>query len=143
MSVARWIDGVAVAGPGSGTSYATANVAAIAALWLSRHGWTALRERYGATPLTEVFRHLLRVTARRSAAWPSGCGAGIVDAGALVHATLPATDSLVPPLDMLEGASGGDPLALERLQLELLGLSEPGKASGLDFASARLRARAS
>ena len=47
-------------GNGDGTSYATAHVAAAAALWCRFHGLSALRQRYGhAWPFVEAFRQCL------------------------------------------------------------------------------------
>jgi serine protease len=70
----------------SGTSYATAHVAAAGALWLERRGgWAALRQRYGAAGLAGLFREALQASARKPAGWdPMRDGAGILDADALL-----------------------------------------------------------
>ena len=74
----------------SGTSFATAHTAGIAALWLEVHGREALIAKYGKRGLVEQFKALLMKTSRRPADWDSGrFGAGIVDAEALLKAPLP------------------------------------------------------
>jgi len=75
----------------SGTSYATALTAGACALWLQRHGRAALFARYGVG-LGEAFRSVLQSSTRKVPGWPKKkAGPGIVDAGALVNAALPAT----------------------------------------------------
>lgn len=76
----------------SGTSFAAPTVAGAAALWLVRHGRAALLAQYqGGPKLAEVFKHLIRSTARVPAGWDtSGYGAGILDVSALLNAPLPA-----------------------------------------------------
>ena len=77
---------------GSGTSFAVALTAGVAALWLAYHGRDELIAKYGRPNLQAVFTDLLRRTARRPAGWnASQYGAGIVDAEALLAAPLPAT----------------------------------------------------
>jgi subtilisin family serine protease len=80
--------------PETGTSYAVAHVAGVAALWLAHHGPGALRERYG--PLVQTaFLHLLRRTSRVPVGWDATrWGAGIVDATAMLAAPLPDPDEL-------------------------------------------------
>src|SRR5262245_5870576 len=77
---------------GSGSSFGTAMVAGIAALWLSHHGRDALIARYGRPGVPRVFRHLLATAGVRvPAGWDTARhGAGIVDANALLSAALPA-----------------------------------------------------
>ena len=77
----------------SGTSYATAQVAGIAALWLAHHGRATLVGRYGASGVPVVFKELLTTQGFR---WPSSgtwdtssLGVGLVDAQALLQAPLP------------------------------------------------------
>ncbi|MCC6610032.1 MAG: S8 family serine peptidase [Burkholderiales bacterium] len=78
---------------GSGTSYATAVVAGVCALWLAHFGRANLVARYGAPRLAAVFKEqLMTYGVRTPAGWPTGeCGAGIVRADALLAAELPAT----------------------------------------------------
>ena len=73
----------------SGTSFAVAHVAGVAALWLAFNGPGTLRAQYG--PRTSAaFRRLLTDTARKPAGWDTGSmGAGIVNAEALLSAQLP------------------------------------------------------
>jgi thermitase len=77
----------------SGTSYATAHVAGIAALWLARHGRSNLVAKYGRSGIPVVFKELLTTAgvAGTPAAWPDDVlGAGIVNAQSLLAAPLPA-----------------------------------------------------
>lgn len=76
---------------GSGTSYAVASTAGIAALWLSYHGRGALVARYGRDRLAAVFKQVLQQTCRTPPGWDgSDFGPGIVNAHALLRAPLPA-----------------------------------------------------
>jgi len=77
--------------PSSGTSYAVATSAGACALWLARHGATALRRRYRGR-LVGVFLQLLKTAGFRAVPrWDTGdYGAGILDATALLAAPLPA-----------------------------------------------------
>jgi hypothetical protein len=49
--------------PGTGTTYATAHVAGVAALWLARHGRTKLLTAYEPRQLPRLFAHVLATTA--------------------------------------------------------------------------------
>lgn len=74
--------------PSSGTSHATATTAGIAALWLAHHGVDRLRRVFGAH-LAGVFRVLVQDTAARPRGWDTTtCGAGIIDAHALLCASI-------------------------------------------------------
>lgn len=76
---------------GTGTSFAVATTAGVAALWVSYHGWAMLVRRYGASHLSRVFKQLLQATSRRPAGWDATrFGAGIVDARRLLGEPLPA-----------------------------------------------------
>jgi subtilisin family serine protease len=78
-------------GRSSGTSYAAAHVAGVAALWLAHHGRANLVAKYGRGGVPSVFKELLAGTAASGPAWPDDVlGAGIVDAAALLAAPLPA-----------------------------------------------------
>ncbi len=76
---------------GQGTSFAVANLAGSAALWLAFHDPAALRERYGeGIELQQVFRRLARETARVPPGWDAQrFGAGILDVAALLAVPLP------------------------------------------------------
>ena len=76
----------------SGSSYATAHVAAACALWLAKHGgWRALRSRYGAANLAGLAREALRASAEPPPGWDTQkFGAGILDAHALLAWRAPA-----------------------------------------------------
>lgn len=76
---------------GSGTSYAVAQVAGIAALWLSLHGRASLVARYGQARLGRIFRAVLQNTCRTPPDWNRNeFGPGIADARAVLEAPLPA-----------------------------------------------------
>jgi hypothetical protein len=105
-------------GMSKGTTYATATVAGIAALWLARHAGEPELERIHAEGRTaQVFQALLAQTAWRpgaanapvscdaGASWDSSrYGAGIVDAKALLEAPLAgvAPTALLPPQSVEE-----------------------------------------
>ena len=83
-------------GPGNGTSFAVAHLAAAAALWLAHHGHDRLVARYGAKNIQAAFLSVLR--------WPGVCvvpphwnfdwGVGRVDLVSLLAAPLPQRDDL-------------------------------------------------
>lgn len=77
-------------GQGQGTSFAVALLAGVAACWLAHHGRDRLigeAQTRGET-LQEMFRRLVRATARRPAGWDSTeMGAGIANAAALLGAS--------------------------------------------------------
>src|SRR5215207_844977 len=77
----------------SGTSYATACVAGVAALWLSYHGGRqAIVDHYGDQALVPfAFQYLLTKTAKKDPPFveEGNHGKGIVDAEALLRAPLP------------------------------------------------------
>ncbi len=77
--------------PGEGTSFAAANVAGVAALWLGYHGRAALRARYSDdVDLQDAFTKIVRATARPAPGLdPTKFGPGIVDAAAVLAAPLP------------------------------------------------------
>ncbi|MGE4064618.1 MAG: S8 family serine peptidase [Rhodospirillaceae bacterium] len=98
-------------GPSNGTSYAAANAAGVAALWLSHHGADGLRRAAGSS-LQETFRMALRTSARVPPAWnASKFGAGIIDAHALLALPVPPTGITSPfTSDLDETASLLEPL---------------------------------
>jgi hypothetical protein len=81
---------------GQGTSYAVANLAGAAALWVAFHGDQALAPyRAAGVPRQAVFVALAKATARRPPEWnDQKYGAGILDAQALLQAPLPSPQSL-------------------------------------------------
>jgi hypothetical protein len=83
-----------------GTSFAAAHLGGVAALWLAHHGYPALISRYGAANLQAVFMQLLKSAGyRRPPGWnTSEYGAGIVDAEALLNASLPPTAPAPPSM---------------------------------------------
>lgn len=86
---------------GSGTSYATANMAGVAALWLAFHGRAALEAlaRSNGCNLQEIFRAAVAVTARVPAGWDkSKYGAGIVDAEELLKRPIAAIPLIAAPI---------------------------------------------
>jgi serine protease len=77
---------------GFGTSYAVAQVAGAAALWLAHHGRPALIARFGTGGVPAVFKELLRATADPAPALSGDqYGAGVVNVRKLLEAPLPAT----------------------------------------------------
>jgi len=76
-------------GRGSGTSYAVAHVAGLAALWLSHHGRDSLVRTYGAGRLPGVFRQVLVETCEAIDTLDDRFGAGLVRADRLLEAPLP------------------------------------------------------
>lgn len=101
--VARWnkpgapVNQVA---PGQGTSFAVANVAGVAALWLAYHGPEELATRYGdTTNLQQVFIDQAQESARVPDDWNENkFGAGIIDAEALLQVPLPDAAALTARL---------------------------------------------
>jgi serine protease len=86
---------------GSGTSYAVATVAGIAALWLAKHGRNTIISACGGKErIASTFSQLLRDTATPVPDWPAGqFGGGLVNADALLSAQLPngrTVPTLVP-----------------------------------------------
>jgi len=78
-----------------GTSFATATVAGIAALWLAYHGRDYLLHRYhGEFTLTNVFRYILGVSSDSFAVAANGYGVGIVNARRVLTTPLPAITDL-------------------------------------------------
>lgn len=110
----------------SGTSYAVAQTAGVAAIWLAHHGPETLKSRYGPQNLQRVFRHLLVTTSRRPPGWDSSqYGAGIVDAHTLLGADLPDLHD-VPALDTTL------PEPVDRLAAMVPGLSTADVSAVLD-----------
>jgi thermitase len=85
--------GVYLVAPSDGTSYATATVAGIAALWLAHHGLDTLRQRYPGRQLPTVFKELVMTAGVdvprgwRTDLW----GAGVINALKVLQAPLPDT----------------------------------------------------
>jgi len=101
---------------GSGTSFAVALTAGIAALWISYHGWSNLVRRYGTGSIARVFKSLLQATCRRLPGWDTDdFGPGIVDAGALLAAPLPAHVPARKMRDARRAAVATDATGLETL----------------------------
>ena len=81
---------------GSGTSYATPQVASAAMMWKARH-YDQLKS-YPGWEVAEAFRTCLKGSARKPAAWPeryyNNYGSGILDIEALLKFPLPASGSM-------------------------------------------------
>ena len=84
----------------SGTSYATATTAGIAALWVSRHKKTPqFQALVKSGEVTAAFRRILRATSRPGKNWDTGkYGAGIVDAAKVLAAPLPIPEQASVPV---------------------------------------------
>lgn len=134
-------------GRSSGTSYAVALTAGVAALWLARHGHRQLFDRYGGAGVQDVFLQLVQQTAQKNHHLPAGdFGAGILDAQALLEAELPAeiptrraSLTVDPGFERIEGVDLGDlPDGLAREWVSAMGLRESAAAL---VAAPELRAR--
>lgn len=99
-AVKKTDDGVDhVVGRSSGTSFAVAAVAGVAALWLSYHGRDTLIAKYGAEKIPFIFNELLRRSCEPVAAWPEKkFGAGLVNALRLLQTPLP--DATLSPVTL-------------------------------------------
>lgn len=86
----------------SGTSFASAFMAGVAALWLAHWGRGQLLARYQETPLAWVFRHQLQRTSNAVHAngWDrTNYGPGVVNVRALLEEPLPTPhDVAAPPI---------------------------------------------
>jgi subtilisin family serine protease len=102
---------------GSGTSYATAHTAGVAALWLAFHDRAKmLRTLQPGVFLQEVFRAHLRDTARVPGGWDaSNYGSGIVDAREL----LDSSPSIAVPLGFGQAKQWSIPSRLQNRLLKL------------------------
>jgi hypothetical protein len=96
LPVGQAATGVVDPPDGSGTSYATALCAGVAALWLAWHGADKLKTAYPeAWMKAAAFKQLLRSTADVPSDWDtSQYGSGIINAEALLKATLPLAGAL-------------------------------------------------
>ncbi|MFD1985470.1 S8 family serine peptidase [Mesorhizobium newzealandense] len=95
--------------PGQGTSFATALVAGVAALWLAAKGRERVREaaRQRGTTVQAMFRAAIKRTARVPSQWDEQAyGPGIIDAAALLDLAL---DEI--PAARVEAAVGREPMA--------------------------------
>jgi hypothetical protein len=73
----------------SGTSYSTAHITGVCALWIAHHGRELLFQKYGSG-MTNAFRLILRETAQSGVEMdPDDFGHGIVDAEAVLRHPLP------------------------------------------------------
>lgn len=90
-AVANTNDNLDNVAQGSGTSFAVATVAGIAALWLAKHGRNKIIQACGGEEkIAFTFLQLLRSTATPVPGWPAGqFGGGLVDADKLLDAPLP------------------------------------------------------
>ncbi|SOD79958.1 S8 family serine peptidase [Spirosoma fluviale] len=77
---------------GSGTSYATPQVASAAMLWKARHSEEL--SDYLPWQVVEAFRETLKASARKPTGWPQGYGKGIIDITELLNIKLPPKNTL-------------------------------------------------
>lgn len=85
-------------GRGSGTSFAVATVAGIAALWLSHHGRDSLVKRYGAEKIPIIFNQIVRDTCDPIPGWKAGFGRGLVNAEKVLRTSLPGAAAPIPQM---------------------------------------------
>jgi thermitase len=107
-------------GQGSGTSYAVATAAGIAALWLAKHGRNTIIDACGGREkIGSAFLQLLRSTAKPEPRWPVGqFGGGLVDADRLLGEPLPdgvMTPPLAPTSEEYVAANRGGPATFGHL----------------------------
>jgi endonuclease G len=94
-------DGSPIVSRSSGTSFAVATTAGVAALWLARHGRQMLVDKYGIEKIPFLFNQMLRETTEPVPAWDAGqFGAGLLNAQKLVAAPLP--EVVAPPAFEME-----------------------------------------
>ena len=95
----------------SGTTFATAHTAGVAALWLAYHGRTGLLERYGPRLAEAFVWTVVNHGCRRPDSWdPTRHGAGILNAEAVLRAPLPQLAQLDDGAEAL-GLNGVDTAA--------------------------------
>ena len=130
-------------GPGNGTSFAVAHLAAAAALWLAHHGRDQLITRYGARNIQAAFLAVLR--------WPGVCvvpphwnfdwGIGRVDLVNLLTAPLPNPadldstgafgDEVNDAASRIAYAINADPVLVRTRLAALLNASDPEQLADL------------
>lgn len=111
-------------GQGQGTSFAVALTAGVAAMWLAHHGRANLvaQARARGETLQTMFRRLVQATARRPRGWNSfEMGAGIVDANALLRASLD-TGRDRETADYVPSPSHSEATAMASLVAETVGI---------------------
>jgi hypothetical protein len=114
---------------GQGTSFAVANVAGAAALWLAYHDANGSGAAVGGATVQETFRELLARTATVPEGWDADYGAGILNVEALLAAapappeSLPApTESGAGELELLAAVVDRTPAELAPLVAGLFGV---------------------
>lgn len=115
--------------PSNGTSFATAEVAGAAALWMAHHGRDAIEAAAAGERVQDRFERLLRASARPPEGWDKReYGEGILDVRALLEADLatPAPPA-APPADanrnvvLLARTTGRSPADLREALRVMLG----------------------
>jgi hypothetical protein len=102
-----------------GTSFATATMAGIAALWLSypeQAHKAATDKLRGSRQLPAAFREVLKHAARPSKLGPKGFGAGLVDASALITAPIPTISATKEALSGTTWCPGANASAFRALE---------------------------
>jgi len=134
---------------GSGTSFAVACAAGVAALWLSAHGRDTILKRYRPTEalpalnrLQSVFREILKSTAFKPQVWHPGLGEGIIDAFRAVKSPLPdlPPDPTIPGWSIYEVCLGlFDAIESELAKIQLSAMFARPLVAGHDtYADERL-----
>jgi hypothetical protein len=111
----------------SGTSFACAGTAGVAALWISHHGRQTLVDKYGASGIPAVFKQLLQGHCTVPDGWDTdNYGPGIVNAFDLLTAPLPDAPGISLRPD------GRKPASIDDDMLEqIVHLAFPGPRSGV------------
>jgi len=135
-----------VVGRGSGTSFAVATVAGIAALWLAHHGRDTLIARYGVEKIPVIFNQILRDNCDAVPGWDAGFGRGLVNAEKVLSASLPSVNSPLPlatPFlrEFPAVSSGGTAIFAHLFENVLRGTQNRGASADAARTSAELQTR--
>ena len=127
---------------GNGTSFATAEIAGAAALWLAYHTRDEVERAAGGKRISDLFKRVIQRSARTPAGWDaSKYGPGILDLEAMLNENLAAQGPTMPPpaatpgqeaIGLLANVTDRDPAEIARALTVML-----GNPSDLDAEAAR------